>query len=250
MITSFTRISSNTKTGPIPVSLTEQSSCPDTCPFKSNKSCYPFFSPLGFMWEALDHDGFHPSIKDKTRRRVIPLTWDELCDNVSSLPKRKKQLWRHNAAGDLPGIGNEIDTQKLEQLVLANKKAQARGFSFTHKPVGLYGLGLRNACAIRAANIQGFIINLSANGLTDADWLADLNIGPVVTIVPSSSPTKMKTPKGRKVVVCPAQQDLKVKITCDSCELCAKGNRKSIIAFRAHGRKKKLVDKYLLNVIQ
>src|SRR5205085_11223992 len=42
---------------------------------------------------------------------------------------------------------------------------------------------VRNSSAIAAANAAGFTINVSANNPAEADALADLEIGPVVTIL-------------------------------------------------------------------
>jgi hypothetical protein len=148
-------------------------------------------------------------------------------------------LWRHNTAGDLPGEDNVIDITKLFSLVNANKEAKALGFTYTHKPVGWTGYESKNAEAILASNINGFTINLSADNLREADELVKYNIGPVVTIMPSNAPRIQRTPEKRYVIVCPAED---AKITCDCCGLCAKVERKSIIGFRAHGNKKKLID--------
>jgi len=237
MIVAFTRISKNAKTGPIPTTLTEQKSCPNACPWKAGKMCYPYFSPLGFMWEALDTGGYYPG---RSKRCSIPISWNELCNKIMKLPKG--QLWRHNTAGDLPGEGDTIDVRKLDALVQANKGR--RGFTYTHKPVGYSGQSLINARAIYAANRQGFCINLSADSLSEADELVDLQIAPVVVVVPSDSPRRMRTPKGHKVIACPAEikdEDGKPQIQCDRCQLCYK-DRKVIVAFRAHGTRKNKVN--------
>jgi hypothetical protein len=240
----------NRKTGFIPTTLTEQSSCPSACPFKAEKLCYPYFSPLGFQWEALNNDGFYPSQNNseyhKTHRSIKPISWDQLCKEISILPKH--QLWRHNTAGDLPGVGDVIDTKALQQLVDANKKARAQGFTYTHKPVlpsqkpyVPAHLAKVNAQAIYAANKNGFRINLSADSLAEADALADLGIGPVVLVVPSDAPKKMRTPKGRYVIACPAETKGEGGIQCSRCQLCYK-DRNAIISFLAHGTKVKKVN--------
>lgn len=176
MIISFTRVADNRKTGPIPNTMTVKDSCPDSCPWKATNECYPNFSPLGFMWIALSHDGFYPGIAD--RRRIIPITWDDMCRLVRKLPRG--QIWRHNTAGDLPGSNEVIDTKLLSQLVEANRGK--RGFTYTHKPVGYSGQALVNARAIYAANRSGFRINLSADSLKQADEYADMGIAPVVVV--------------------------------------------------------------------
>ena len=155
--------------------------------------------------------------------------WTTFCNSVESLPLG--QLWRHNQAGDLPGLGDAIDVRALSELVSAN--VGKKGFTYTHKPLA----NERNREAIRKANAKGFTINLSANNLAHADTLADLGIAPVVTVLPTDTEGKtLNTPKGRKVIVCPATY--RDDITCKSCGLCQK-NRAAIVGFPAHGVSKK-----------
>jgi hypothetical protein len=156
---------------------------------------------------------------------------------VSQLPANT--FWRHNQAGDLPGSGNSIDTKALGQLVKANEGK--RGFTYSHKPVlGNGNQETANRASVRFANGNGFTVNLSANTLSHADTLSDLDAGPVVVVLPSGFGSRGKTPKGRDVVLCPAQ---KVEgMTCDKCRLCAKADRGIIIGFRAHGAGAKAVQ--------
>lgn len=211
--------SRNEKVGPIPVSTTEAKTCPQSCPFKKN-GCYADGGPLALFW-------------GKVTRGEAGLPWSEFCGQIHALPEG--QLWRHNQAGDLPGEGDTVDWRALSKLVQANKGK--RGFTYTHKPVGLEGVGLTNAAAIAEANLEGFTVNLSGNNLAHADTLAALQVGPVVCVVDESHPEHSTTPEGRKVVVCPEQTG-KAK-SCAECGLCQKANRAVIVAFRAHGVSKK-----------
>ncbi len=45
----FTRVSSNAKTGPIPVTTTSEETCPVSCPLKRN-GCYADAGPLALFW--------------------------------------------------------------------------------------------------------------------------------------------------------------------------------------------------------
>ena len=177
--------SANVKTGPIPVSITGSDSCPPSCPF-SGGGCYAKGGPLAIHWRK---------VSDGSRGG----NWSSFCDNVAGF--EPGQLWRHNQAGDLIGHNNEIDAEALSALVQAN--IGKRGFTYTHKPVIGHA---QNAEAVKNANAAGFTVNLSADNLTQADELAALNIGPVVTILPENSAPVSFTPAGRKIVVCPAQQ--------------------------------------------
>ena len=216
----LTESSSNAKTGPIPVSTSSWSTCPDSCPLKSN-GCY-VIGPVFFHWREVSNG----------RRGT---TLDVFADAIRKLPRG--QLWRHNQAGDLPGENQAIDAAALGKLVAAN--VGRRGYTYTHKPVldSQGGAAAANREAIAAANRAGFTINLSANGLKHADKLAALGIAPVTTLCPDEVPENRLTPDGRKVVICPAQT--RENVTCASCGLCQKANRTCIVGFLPHGSQKK-----------
>lgn len=208
--------SRNEKVGPIPVSTTEAKSCPGDCPFKKS-GCYADGGPLALFW-------------GKVSRGDAGVSWGEFCGQVAALPEG--QLWRHNQAGDLPTVdGVNIDNVEMAQLLVANQGR--KGFTYTHhNPAQGF-----NGKIIKAANEQGFTVNLSGNNLKHADTLAALNIGPVVAVVDVDHPEKSTTPEGRAVVVCPEQTG-KAK-SCAECKLCQKANRGVIVAFRAHGVSKR-----------
>lgn len=209
--------SANAKTGPIPVSTTSADTCPDACSFKVNGSCYAKNGPLGIHWRAVD--GGRGG------------TLEELCRAVAAfLPG---QLWRHNQAGDLPGENGAIDHVALGQLVRANKGR--KGFTYTHKP-----LTRENRACIRGANKHGFTVNVSCDTVADVDRVKAMRVGPVVVVVASDVTENFKTPAGHTVVVCPATQ--RDNVTCASCRLCAWSGREVVIAFPAHGAKRKTVD--------
>lgn len=223
----FSPKSGNAKTGPIPVSTTSAETCPDACPLKG-AGCYAEQWHMGAHWRKLTL-GLKPS-----------LSWAEFCARVAQLPPG--QLWRHNQAGDLPGLNDAIDGEALAELTRANASAGASGFTYTHKPVGLDSVEtIANARAVERANKAGFTVNLSADSLTEVDQLASLGVGPVVVVLPSDAPDKgIRTPQGRHVVVCPAQ--LRDEITCASCGLCAVATRKSVVGFKAHGAQRRRVS--------
>jgi hypothetical protein len=95
-----------------------------------------------------------------------------------------------------------------------------------------------NRAAIATANALGFTVNLSANNLEHADKLADLGIGPVVTVLPHDfNARKTTTPKGRTVIQCPATY--REDVACDNCQLCQRQVNRAIVGFPAHGIGKK-----------
>jgi hypothetical protein len=221
--------SKNVKTGPIPVSTSANSTCPDACPLKA-KGCYASAGgPLALHWRKVSEQGCGDD-------------WRTFVSRISALPFG--QLWRHNQAGDLPGENNSIDTDMLAQLVDAN--TGKRGWTYTHKPVvGDGNEATCNRAAVRSANERGFTINLSADNLSEADELKATDCGPVVVVLPVGSPLAMSTPGGHKVIVCPAQRP-KSKATCQTCGLCQK-QRAVIVGFLAHGTQAKAASAIAAN---
>lgn len=217
--TRFTRVSSNAKTGPIPVSYTERASCPTTCPFY-DKGCYAKYGPVGMQW------------KEVAEGEKVARTWDQLCGEVHKLPYG--QLWRHNVAGDLPHNNGEIDGVQLNQLVNANKGR--RGFTYSH-----HLLSEGNASLIRQSNARGFTINASCESVEQADTVMTEQGIPAVAVVSSEESRRFfRTKGGRKVIVCPAT--IHDSVTCATCGLCANAERETIVAFPAHGTAKKTVN--------
>jgi len=216
MYVHLTRVSSNAKTGPIPVSTTERKSCPVRCPHM-NAGCYADSGPLALHWNKIPYRG---------------MPWEDFCEAIAALPAGT--LWRHNQAGDLPGDGaDRIDGPALMELVEAN--LGRRGFTYTHYDPTKGD----NAYWIAAANAMGFTINLSADTLEQADAYAALGIGPVVVVLPSYTSAHGMTPEGRTVAVCPATQT--EGVSCATCQVCAK-QRQAIIGFPAHGSRKKVIN--------
>jgi hypothetical protein len=164
--------------------------------------------------------------------------WGEFLKDVKRLGR--DVLWRHNVAGDLNGVDDCLDTTGLNQLVNANKGK--RGFTYTHYPVleQQSPHAPHNSEWIRVANLQGFTINLSGNDVNHADKLKALDIAPVVVLMPRGAEKVSYTPKGNKVVICPAEGS--DKVTCLTCGLCQLPKRDYIIGFRAHGTAAKTVE--------
>jgi len=213
MNTHLTVKSSNRKVGPIPVSTTTAATCPDACPLKA-RGCYAAGGPLNIHWR-------------KVTEGKAGDDWSTFTGKVAALPDG--QLWRHNQAGDLPGANNEID--RADMLALVNANTGKRGFTYTHKPMSDAG----NRELVKYANDRGFTVNLSADNLAEADELADLEIAPVVTILDAEHGKRhdVVTPAGRKVATCPATY--RDDVTCASCQLCQRRDRKVIVGFPAHG---------------
>ncbi len=204
----FTQKSGNKKLGPIPTCLVQQTTCPSTCPLKSN-GCYAKSGAIGYHWRRVETDG---------------LPWGSFLDKVRALPEG--QIWRYGGAGDLPGENLTIDEVELAELIQAN--SGRRGFTYTHKP-----LTVENLKAITAANSSGLTVNISAWDAADADVALRKGAGPVVCLIPWGTPDVSKTPDGATVIACPAQT--RDDVTCLKCKLCADPKRKVVIGFSPHG---------------
>lgn len=240
MLFHLTRVSSNVKTGPMPVTTSSADTCPDVCPLKGTIGCYANAGQMRYHWKSVS-------------RGDRGLTWKEFLAEIATLPR--KQIWRHNQAGDLPGDGNKINAKMLRELVDVNRKASLHGFTYTHKPIledlkakvpVTKATAMANRKAIRHANDNGFVINLSANTLAHADEMADKNVGPVVVIVPQDTPETTETPAGRRVIVCPAQT--RERVVCSNCRMCCDAERTAIIGFRAHGSGYKTVERIIKDI--
>ena len=208
--------SKNAKVGKMAVTTSTATTCPTSCPFKSN-GCYADSGPLKLHW-------------DKVTRKERGDDWSTFISKIKDLPTGSK--WRHNQAGDLPGDMEKLDDEKCIELAKANKGK--RGFTYTHYDVLD---NFQNAITVNIMNHLGFTVNVSANNLEHADKLCDLDIAPVATVLPIEQTTNTVTPKGRKVVVCPATY--KDDVSCASCMLCEKWDRNVVVGFPAHGTSKK-----------
>lgn len=214
----LTMVSSNTKTGGIPTSTSERSTCPTTCPFY-DKGCYAKSGPQAIHWRK---------ISEGSRG----MNWDQFITAIRNIPHG--QLWRHNVSGDLPHNDGDINYLMLRKLIFANKGR--KGFTYTH-----HVLNEHNIVSIQNANMMGFTINASCESIETADHvMTEYNI-PAVAIVNSENVQRFyKTRSGRKVITCPAT--LHKNVTCATCGLCQQSDRKFIIAFPAHGTAKKTVN--------
>lgn len=156
------------------VASASKDSCPPQCPMRA--ACYRDQFPLN--------------------QKKCPLTWEQLIAGIRALPPHT--LWRCGDIGDLPGRGATIDADKAMELATVGTSGAKKPYCYSHKVDG-------NGDTIRAMIRQGFTVNISAEGLYRADLLADLDVGPVVTVLPRSLGNwrSLKTPAGRKVIRCP-----------------------------------------------
>lgn len=208
---SFTRFSKNRKTGPIPVTTSTKNTCPRGC-IHQDSGCYAENSHTGARWSKLD---------------VTGVDIDALAKSIRKLPAR--QLWRYGVAGDLPGVDNDIDESELNKIISANR--HKKGFSYTHK-----AQTEKNISIIRESNKKGFTINLSCDSIEQLDENLDI---PKVIVIDHDFKEKSFDASGHKIVICPAV--IHDEIDCSVCAICANSKRSFVVAFPAHGQRKKKV---------
>jgi hypothetical protein len=215
----FTSTSGNSKTGPIPTTRTDRSSCPTTCPFYDT-GCYAKYGPESKHW---------------LRREDNKISWQEFLSKIKKIARN--QLWRHNTAGDLPHNEGNIIADMIRDLIKANRNK--KGFTYTH-----HNLNENNISIIKESNNNGFTINASTESVEQADYVMSVHGIPAVAVVNSKESRRFYTTEsGRKVIVCPAT--IHEDVNCSACGICANSNRESIVAFPAHGTAKKKVDKII-----
>lgn len=225
----FTRVSSNVKTGPIPVVTASKDTCPDSCTLK-DAGCYADYGPLGLFWKKVTSKG--------------GLTFDQLLGQIKTLPKG--QLWRYAQAGDLPN-------DKADVVRLAKASVGKPVIAYTHK---------RDFELIRHLRTYGMHVNLSASDLQEADILAEEGL-PVTVVLPSEmgrqkdetlreyrdrldGKLRFSTPAGNRVAICPATY---LETNCASCQACVRPRPGgTIIGFPAHGSGKRRIDARLATV--
>ena len=232
MLVHITKKSANAKTGAMPVTTTEESSCPKSCPHLQSGGCYAKSGPVSWHW-------------NKVSQGLRGGTWDELTTYVSKL--KAGQLWRHNQAGDFfsdtNGSKQYIRLDLLKSLVDANKSSGAKGYTYTH-----HELHTHNLEAIKYSNRNGFTVNASCESMTQADSAIAQGV-PAVCVVDNSKPVPARTPAGTRVLVCPAQDETR-DVDCKSCGICQQSNRKCVVAFLAHGNQSKKVNANLSTIVQ
>lgn len=225
------------KIGPIPATYVDSGTCPVYCPHGQDGDCYAACNlQVLAAWNRAMREGL-------TLWRLLPEI-DNLPDGV---------LFRWGIAGDLPGDGRRINL--TEALALARSVKRLKAWSYTHyltppagEPVSSFtagnaawNWGRANLSAVAAIQAAGLTVNLSADYLSQADEYADLEVAPVVTVLPRDARRATRTPAGRRVRVCPAS--LNAKVTCSTCGFCAKREPdRDIVGFPAHGLLWKIAD--------
>jgi len=210
----LTRISGNSKTGPIPVTTSSRDTCPPSCPFRGS-GCYAESGPLALHWQ-------------KVTNAERGVTFSEHCADLAKLPP--DQLTRLNQAGDLPHTRGRISRRFIRGIVAACRKIKA--YTYTHHRLNLG----ENLALLRFANRNGLTVNVSTESESAADDVIAAGLPAVLAVNSEESRKTWHTPAGNVVLVCPAQTR---DTDCATCQLCQNRGRRVVVAFMAHGTSKR-----------
>ena len=209
----FVSKSKNAKTGQVAGTVISSDSCPRTCGLQ--QTCYAKFGHLSIHWRQVSNG----RIGDDYRTTL---------DKLRTVPA--SQLIRHKFAGDDPHIdGDIIEADYLYKVECNNGHEH---IDYTHHQANRHNITVWNK-----GKAKGFIQNLSADNMLEADYLYKTGF-PVTVILPINAPNISYTPGNNKVIACPSET---TGIQCIDCKRCAK-NRSYIIGFRAHGTRKKALS--------
>ena len=221
-----TASSKNKKLKGTAATTTSRDTCPDSCILKGKgNGCYAENYPLNTHWNRVD-------------RRERGTGFADYLKSLRALPFGT--LVRGQQAGDMPGNG--VDTLDHDKCMeVAKAMVTKRKVAWTYCAYLLR----KNLDTWKAVLATGFVMNKSCYSLEDVDEAMDAGVPATVLWKSTFKGRNQTTPKGRKVVGCPAQ--LSDDISCSNCggnkgPLWARMNRNFAVGFWAHGKAKKRVD--------
>ena len=215
--------------------------CPKSCPFNIDASCYGMFWNAAITWGKVSAgDG---------------LSFVELVGRFRDSGLSKYLRWA--PAGDLPGEGDRIDGAKLRKLV-ANLSRWFLGFiMYTHKPIE--GVHRRGHHMTRKANrralddslrVSSSAINISCDDAGEAERALELGYDATM-ILPSDYQGDGESVGRFRGRLCWAQSSSSSdeKRSCSNCGAgqpwCSIKGRGFVVQFKAHGARKSTVDRRL-----
>lgn len=211
-----TPTSSNRKTGNVPtlwIGLTREEgreSCAG-CPLL-DRGCYAHSGP-----SAMGADSARRGARKEPARYQI--------ETALRGAARSARMLRATGIGDIGRSGRGL----ADRVVAAATSAGLALVGYTHH---WRENGVASAWRGR--------LMASTETLEDADLAVDAGWRATV-VVAVDAPRTATTPKGRKVIVCPAQVR-EGAVTCNECRLCDASKPGPIIAFRAHGNQARAAE--------
>ena len=202
-------VSSNSKIGPMPATYRGRDTCPTDCAFLNN-GCYG--------------DG---RIFGLAHKYASSLTIDKAREILRRARSDARYL-RDRVVGDLVNSRGVFDMHYVRGIARLAREHGLTVFGYTH---AWRLLSRDDVAAIRAT---GYVMNASCETVADVRHAISLGMPTVIT---NDNVPERDTVAGYRVITCPAQ--VRDNVTCASCGLCAKPDRKVIIRFLTHGPSKK-----------
>lgn len=207
-------VSSNSKTGPIPVTYRDMdATCPRDCPFFAN-GCYG--------------DG---RIKALARKFSSTVTLDH-ANSVLSRRLKSARYLRDRVVGDLVDASGKFDMGYVLAIAKLSAKHGLKVFGYTHAWRKL------TKAQVKRISASGYVMNASCETVADVRQAISLGMPAVITngkILEGAMIDDMR------VITCPAQS--RDNVTCATCGLCAKTDRKVIVRFMPHGPSRKRAER-------
>ena len=220
--TSNSKIGKNKGIGTVMITA---DSCPDTCKLKG-QGCYAEAGFVGMHWRKLN--------KGETGT-----DWVGLAEQVKT-KQPKSGVVRFGVAGDLPQHGRTGEINGNLVGLLQGIFSGLKVYGYTHHRQSPHNLQI-----IQQMAANGWFVNFSCDSLQDAVDTVKRGHS-AVCVVPHTETRKRWHVDGVPVVVCPAQT--REGMDCATCQLCMH-ERRCVVAFRAHGAKRKTVTQRLASVL-
>lgn len=198
--------SGNSKTGPIPTTSRPQDTCPTSCPF-FDAGCYG----KGRIFALADKYANEHNESSMTA--------------VLSKARKAARIVRDRVVGDLLDTDGNVDYAYMRAIAAAARVNGLRVFGYTHVPLERLDLD---------SVPENYVLNISTETPDGAAAAIRAGFDAVMVNDDIAEGTMIE---GKRIVTCPAQT--REGITCATCGLCSKKNRKSIIRFLTHGAGKR-----------
>ena len=189
-------------------------------------ACYAMTGPLALHW-------------DKVSNGERGKGWRDHLADLATLPVFSPL--RLNQRGDIPHRGGRISRRYLVALLDVIKRRKLQAWTYTHHDLAKG----ENAELLRRAFRSGLTINVSTETVEAADAAIAAGLPATITVPSTETRTTFRTPERNLVMVCPAQRR---ETDGSQCMLCHKRGKRVVIAFTAHGTRKKKADQLLAEV--
>ncbi len=220
--TSNSKIGKNKGIGTVMITA---DSCPDTCKLKG-QGCYAETGFVGLHWGRLN-------------RGETGTDWIGLAEEVKTKQPRSGVV-RFGVAGDLPQHGRTGEINGNLVGLLQGIFSGLKVYGYTH-----HRQSPHNVQIVEQMAANGWHVNFSCDSMQDAVDTVKRGHS-AVCVVPHTETRKRWHVDGVPVVVCPAQT--REGMDCATCQLCMH-ERRCVVAFRAHGAKRKTVTQRLESVL-